>query len=1418
MNAMLPLAPIVGPCDRAADVVAAAKAFAPHLAKGKPLARQMVSQTMSLLFGGTDAEGAWQWRDAYDAMEAAQVLQIRRLGPQVGRVEDAPGEVAAMLSGLTDLTMTHTRRSEEQVALDQFSTPPSLAALCVAAAQVRPGDVVCEPSAGTGIIAAVAEACGAALHLNEVCPHRSGILAKLFPTATLTQLDAAYLHDRSKASGAINAVVCNPPFGALERHLRSALKLLADGGRLVAIVPRPALENAGLLASLGGKVVARIAFPANAFAKHGTSVETGLLVVDRLAPDEALPALIECGDLAAVALAVRELPGRAQAQPRTFREVNAASLLPPRLRTVAASAKADYLASARAVAYEVIDWTGEGHDVGLFQAHRLGRIRLAKSAPHPSMLVESGAMASVAPPAPSYRPSLPAGVLDMGVLSDPQMEAVIYAGEAHSQFLPGHWTLHPETHDLVPAQAGEGGAFQVRAGFFVGDGTGVGKGQVAAACITDGMCQGRRRHVWLSLNEPLIEDARRDIKALGGSPDSVVSLGAFKLGDRITLREGVLFATYATLRQQGVGEKASRLDQLVEALGADFDGCLIFDEGHHLANAAGDNDEGRGGRAPSLQGLAGLALQNRLPNARVVYLSATGFTRPQHLAYAVRLGLWGGPDAPFNTRDDFLTSIEAGGLPALELVARELKAMGRYIARSLSFEGVEYEPLVHQLSDADVTIWDQWADAFQIIYRNLNQALEATGAVKPELTGRAAAAAKSAALSAFQSTSLRFFSHLLGGLKAPTLIDEIRTEVLPAGKSAVIQIVSTNEAVLNRRISQVSPEEWSNLSIDLTPKEYALSYLKGAFPTVTMVDVKDEEGKIVRVEPLRDETGAPVHSQEALALRDALLERLACLPAVPSLLDAVITAFGADEVAEITGGSRRIVTRNGRRVLETRPATSARTEAALFMEGRKRVLIFSDAGGTGRSYHAALTARNQQQRVHFAAEFGWRADNALQGLGRSHRTNQACPPIFRPLTSGIEGEKRLTSTIARRLDTLGALTRGERRSASNGLFRPEDNLESSWARHALTIFYGRMVSGLCECMSFAEFEEKTALRLIDGEGALRPVKDLPPINIFLNRILALRIADQRSIFSEFTRLVRGVVDGAAARGLLDQGVADIVAERVEVLEEEVIRTDCATGAETRLVTFELKYPRRVLSADEALARTEPAARGFYINNKGAAAIVEAGHTLVEGSSVKPALRIYRPFRESSMSVPDFEETTWKSCGQDAWRAAWEASITEEATFRTERVTLATGLLLPIWRKIGNTHVSVRRIKAPDGRRWLGRRLEAAEIAKLRLELGLASSDGFASAPGELGRMVLTRGATAVLGGGLTLRRALVMGAWRLELVGAEGHREALKQLGARIEIINYSPRLFLPVGDDEVMARVLRHHPVIQVEDLSRAA
>ena len=51
-------------------------------------------------------------------------------------------------------------------------------------------------------------------------------------------------------------------------------------------------------------------------------------------------------------------------------------------------------------------------------------------------------------------------------------------------------------------------------------------------------------------------------------------------------------------------------------------------------------------------------------------------------------------------------------------------------------------------------------------------------------------------------------------MKCPSLIRAIEAD-LAAGRSAVIQLVSTGEALMERRIAEIPASEWDDLSVDL---------------------------------------------------------------------------------------------------------------------------------------------------------------------------------------------------------------------------------------------------------------------------------------------------------------------------------------------------------------------------------------------------------------------------------------------------------------------------------------------------------------------------------------------------------------------------------------------------------------------------
>src|SRR3546814_12593194 len=115
----------------------------------------------------------------------------------------------------------------------------------------------------------------------------------------------------------------------------------------------------------------------------------------------------------------------------------------------------------------------------------------------------------------------------------------------------------------------------------------------------------------------------------------VTPLSRFRQGTAIRLDQGVLFTTYATLRSDARDEEVSRVRQIVDWLGSDFDGVIVFDDSHAMQNAAGGKGE-RGDQAASQQGRAGLRLQHALPSARIVHVSAPGATTGHHPATAPR--------------------------------------------------------------------------------------------------------------------------------------------------------------------------------------------------------------------------------------------------------------------------------------------------------------------------------------------------------------------------------------------------------------------------------------------------------------------------------------------------------------------------------------------------------------------------------------------------------------------------------------------------------------------------------------------------------------------------------------------------------------------------------------------------------------
>ena len=1416
--------------SKGAKLIKTSGLLLPVLEQGLPITAPVLRSAMTSVFGASDNEGAWVWKDAYEACEATLVLFLRKYLPQMRASASHPGQVLSMLHALQALLPTQTRRSDDSIAYQQFSTPLDLAYLAAFAAKIKASDHVLEPSAGTGMLAVHAQAAGASLSLNELAICRSDMLEALFGGAALTHFNAEQIDDYLPPVIAPSVVLMNPPFSARAHvagtvrgtdmlHVTSALRRLAPGGRLIAITGVHCTpSNADYEAAFGkiasfSRVVFSAALSDRFFRAHGTSISTRLTVIDKVSePSQAAPIWHDDvrDTVHLLQLLETHLPPRAalvsalDAKPApqsvfTARPKTKPSKSTPRALGTQGSAAAPIIE----LGYEVLECSPRsGHSSeSLYEHYSLDTIRIPGAGPHRSHLVQSAAMASVRLPAPTYRPHLPERLITEHILSDAQLESVIYAGEAHSQYLAGRWLLNDSYDVLNPATDDDPDAVQFRRGWMLGDGTGVGKGRQVAAIILDNWLKGRKRALWLSKNDELLVDAQRDWGDLGQERLQIVLQGKYALGTPIALDEGILFTTYATLRSAGVNGKQSRLDQLIAWLGRDFDGVIIFDESHAMGNAAPGLST-RGKVAASLQGLAGLRLQNALPHARVVYTSATGATEVENLAYTARLGLWGSADFPFKTRPEFIDAMQAGGIAAMEVLARDAKALGLYTARNLSYEGVEIAFLEHILTPAQVSIYNEFADAFQVIHQNLNDALEAANITCAE-SGTLNRQAKSAARSAFESNKQRFFNHLITAMKMPSLIKSIEAD-LERGDAPVIQLVTTSEALMERRLALIPPSERNDLNVDITPREYVVEYLRSGFPTQLFETFTDESGKTQSRPVMID--GNPLICREAERLRDDMIENLSALPPVQSALDQLVQHFGTDVVAEITGRSRRIVRRvgpGGRSVLavENRSSKANLAETEAFMDDRKRILVFSEAGGTGRSYHASLTAKNQRRRIHYVLEPGWKADAAIQGLGRTNRTNQASAPLCRPVTTDIRGEKRFLSTIARRLDTLGAITKGQRQTGGQGLFRPEDNLESLYARSALAHFYHKLAQGQISACSLDDFEQATGLALLDSDGSIR--EQLPPIHTFLNRLLALRIELQNALFAEFEAIMAGIIEDAIAAGTFERGLETITAESLNIISRRTVEAH-PSGAETLLFEVERKDRTEPISLGRAIEFGQMEGASFVHNtNSGRSGVLLKTTTRTnDDGSISQRYRILHPLETAYLTDTELKLSAWKSCDQAVFEALWSAELAKIPQFKTSRFYIVTGLLLPVWKRLPQDFCRIYRFTTNSGERVIGRPIEGSDLGQLGLEPIFASS-------GDAYHHLL-RGGEINLTGGLCLKRVMAMHAKRIELTGFERSAlPGLKAMGLMTETVAYTLRVFVPLGESApaLLAKLFKDYP-----------
>ncbi|XP_056373366.1 protein strawberry notch homolog 2 isoform X3 [Hyla sarda] len=842
---------------------------------------------------------------------------------------------------------------------------------------------------------------------------------------------------------------------------------------------------------------------------------------------------------------------------------------------------------------------------------------------HPDRVVETSTLSSVPPPDVTYMLSLPSSIVEKGLLSALQLEAIVYACQQHEVVLP----------------CGQ------RAGFLIGDGAGVGKGRTVSGIILQNFLMGRKKALWFSVSNDLRCDAERDLRDIEASGIPVHALSKIKYGDT-SATEGVLFATYSALigESQAGGQHRTRIKQIIEWCGENFEGVIVFDECHKAKNAS-----------CTKMGRAVLDLQNNLPLARVVYASATGASEPKNMIYMSRLGIWG-EGTSFSTFDEFLHAIEKRGVGAMEIVAMDMKLSGMYIARQLSFTGVNFRIEEIPLDESFKQIYNRaallWAEALTVF----QTAADWIGLdSRKSLWGQ------------FWSAHQRFFKYLCIAAKVQRLVALAKQE-LNKGKCIVIGLQSTGEA----RTREVMDENDGHLDRFVSAAEGVFkSLILKHFPsskrkrekTKRKKRAKPRNGKITR----GDIIGLIRNSEESSSDSDGVIDsdfnsspeslqdnddvifvehtfnghivpdrgpeqveqmKMDLLAKVEELgkvlplntLDVLIDQLGGpDSVAEMTGRKGRVVRRHDSVAFESRAEQNLSIdnvnlrEKERFMNGTKLVAIISEASSSGISLQADRRVKNQRRRVHMTLELPWSADRAIQQFGRTHRSNQVSAPEYVFLISELAGERRFASIVAKRLESLGALTHGDRR-ATESRDLSKYNFENKYGSRALEQILSAILNQTQRDVPppqgypggpAAFFQDMKQGLLSVGiccrETKYNVVVDKEcSVTKFLNRMLGLEVHKQNSLFQFFSDTFDFLIERDKKDGKYDMGILDL-APGVDEIYQESKETYLTPGhpQDGQVVFYKISVDRG-MSWDMALEKSESLQgpnEGFYRSYK-----------------------------------------------------------------------------------------------------------------------------------------------------------------------------------------------------------------------------
>ncbi|KAK7121004.1 hypothetical protein R3I94_020848 [Phoxinus phoxinus] len=531
-------------------------------------------------------------------------------------------------------------------------------------------------------------------------------------------------------------------------------------------------------------------------------------------------------------------------------------------------------------------------------------------------------------------------------------------------------------------------------------------------------------------------------------------------------------------------------------------------------------------------------------------------------------------------------------------------------------------------------------------------------------------------------------------------------------------------------------------------------------PTFTTPTIKPSNNTVA-VAKSEPEESSCVTSQDAVEdaqrMKRDLLDRLEQLAEdlPPNTLDELIDELGGPEnVAEMTGRKGRVVSNDdgsisyeSRSELDVPVEILNLTEKQRFMDGDKNIAIISEAASSGISLQADRRVKNQRRRVHMTLELPWSADRAIQQFGRTHRSNQVTAPEYVFLISELAGEQRFASIVAKRLESLGALTHGDRRATeTRDLSR--FNFDNKYGRNALEIVMKSIVSLDSPLVSppgdfngdfFKEIRNGLIgvglINVEDRSGVLALDKDYNNIGKFLNRILGMEVQQQNALFQYFSDTLSAVIQNAKKTGRYDMGILDLGSgdEKVKKVDAKKFLTPgYSTSGHVELYTVSVERGMAWEDATHVWADQNGPDDGFYVqvrNNKKIAILIK------EVNPRKRLFMVYRPNigkqvkletyadlkKRSKKVLSDDAKQHWidqYNCSADVCsHAYWRGNCKKvsvglqcEIGLRCRTYYVLCGSVLSVWTKVegvlasvsgSNVKMQIVRLRTEDGQRIVG---------------------------------------------------------------------------------------------------------------------